>query len=283
MWNPTSKNADIGDLVQLVGLRHKNYIFNIVADKELHTHRGVVKHNDLINLPYGSRITSHNGSPFYLLKPSLVDILQELKRITQILYPKDIGYLLLKMGVTEGQRIIEAGTGSGAMTIALANGVGSIGKIYSYDKNSDFQNLAKRNLSIVGFEKRVEFKLRDIAEGFDEQDVDAIFLDMVNPYDYISVVKKSLKPGGHFASLLPTTNQVNRLLHQLRLHNFGFLEVAEILLRFYKAEADRFRPTDRMVAHTGYLIFGRSVSDNSLEDRFYGEADDQKDDVLNDQ
>lgn len=259
MWNNTAKVASIGDLVQLVGLRHKSYIFNVVENKELHTHRGIIKHNDLVGLPFGSVVLSHNESPFFLLQPSLSDILLDLKRITQILYPKDIGYILLTMGIGEGQHVIEAGTGSGAMTIALAHSVGKAGKITSYDQKKEFQNLAKKNLSMVGLEERVEFKLRNIEEGFDETEVDALFLDVMNPYDYIPQVKASLKPGGFFGCLVPTTNQVSRLLHQLRLNQFAFLEVLEVLLRFYKPEPERLRPTDRMVAHTGFLIFGRPL------------------------
>lgn len=259
MWNINAKSASFGDLVQLVGLRHKSYIFTLTEDKELHTHRGIIKHNDLNGLPFGSKILSHNESPFFLLQPSLSDILVDLKRITQILYPKDIGYILLQMGVGEGQQIIEAGTGSGAMTIALAHAIGSLGKIFSYDQKQEFQNLAKKNIRSLGLENRVEFKIRDIKEGFDEENADAIFLDVINPYDYIEQVKKSLKPGGFFGCLVPTTNQVSRLLHQLRLNKFAFLEVVEVLLRFYKPEPERLRPTDRMVAHTGYLIFGRSL------------------------
>ena len=259
MWNNTAKVASIGDLIQLVGMRHKSYIFNVTEDKELHTHRGVIKHNDLIGLPFGSKVMSHNGSSFFLLQPSIADILMDLKRITQILYPKDIGYILLTMGIGEGQHVIEAGTGSGAMTIALAHSVGKSGKVSSYDQKKEFQNLAKKNLNLVGMEDRVDFKIRNIEEGFDEKDADALFLDVQNPYDYIPQVKAAIKPGGFFGCLVPTTNQVSRLLHQLRLNQFAFLDVVEILLRFYKPEPERLRPTDRMVAHTGFLIFGRPL------------------------
>jgi tRNA (adenine57-N1/adenine58-N1)-methyltransferase len=270
MWNNTAKIASIGDLVQLVGMRHKSYIFNVVEDKELHTHRGIIKHNDLVGLPFGSIVLSHNESPFYLLQPSLSDILLDLKRITQILYPKDIGYILLTMGIGEGQHVVEAGTGSGAMTIALAYSVGKTGKIFSYDQKKEFQNLAKKNLSRVGLEERAEFKIRNIEEGFDETEVDALFLDVMNPYDYIPQVKASIKPGGFFGCLVPTTNQVSRLLHQLRLNQFAFLVVVEVLLRFYKPEPERLRPTDRMVAHTGFLIFGRPLLSDFIFDNDRG-------------
>jgi tRNA (adenine57-N1/adenine58-N1)-methyltransferase len=123
------------------------------------------------------------------------------------------------------------------------------------------------NLDKMGLRPRVIFKARDISEGFDERNVDALFLDIQNPYDYIEQVKSALKPGGFFGSILPTMNQVSLLLEKLHHANFAFIEVCEVLLRFYKTDWERFRPTDRMVAHTGFLIFARSVIefDQNLE------------------
>jgi tRNA (adenine57-N1/adenine58-N1)-methyltransferase len=121
------------------------------------------------------------------------------------------------------------------------------------------QNLARKNLVRMGMDDRVEFKLRDIAEGFDETDADAFFLDVANPYDYIAQVRAALKPGGFFCSLIPTVNQAEKLIYSLRRNKFAFIEMCEILLRYYKPEPSRLRPTDRMVAHTGFLVFGRRI------------------------
>ncbi len=123
----------------------------------------------------------------------------------------------------------------------------------------DMQNLAKKNLTRFGLDARVDFKLRDIGEGFDETDVDSFFLDVPNPYDYIGQVRAALKPGGFLCCLIPTFNQVEKTLQSLRQTNFAFLEVCEMLLRYYKPEPTRLRPTDRMVAHTGFLLFGRKI------------------------
>ena len=251
-----------GDLIQLVGLTHKHFIFSLKAGDELHTHRGVLKHDDLIGLPWGSQVFSHTGAPFFLLQPSIADILNDLPRATQILYPKDIGYILIQMGVAPGQRVMEAGTGSGSMTIALATAVGPDGQVISYEQKLDTQTLAKKNLERVGLASRVDFKLRNIQEGFDETGVDAIFLDVQNPYDYIPQVRAALKPGGFFCTLSPTFNQVEKTLIALRKNKFAFVEVCEIMLRHFKADPARIRPTDRMVAHTGFLIFGRRIEPN---------------------
>ncbi|MBE0670865.1 MAG: tRNA (adenine-N1)-methyltransferase [Anaerolineales bacterium] len=256
-----SSTARDGDLAQLVGLTHKHFIITLKAGGDFQSHRGVLKHDNLIGTPWGSQVFSHTGAPFFLLQPSLSDILNELPRTTQILYPKDIGYILIQMGVAPGQTVMEAGTGSGSMTIALATSVGAEGKVVSYEQKPDVQNLARKNVERIGLASRVTFKLRDIQEGFDETDADAFFLDVQNPFDYIAQVRNALKPGGFFGSILPTFNQVEKTLLALRKNKFAFIEVCELILRYYKADASRLRPTDRMVAHTGFLVFGRKIEE----------------------
>jgi tRNA (adenine57-N1/adenine58-N1)-methyltransferase len=253
------KTAQAGDLIQLVGLSHKNFIFRLSPGSQLQTHRGVVKHDDLIDIPWGSKISSHLGRPFYLFQPALGDILLETRRTTQIMYPKDIGFIVITMGIGPGQHFVEAGTGSGALTTALAFAVGDQGHITTYEVRPDMQKLAKNNLVMLGLDKQVTFKLKDIESGFDETDVDGLFLDLQNPEDYIPQVRSALKPGGRFGSILPTVNQVSRLIRSLEKYNFAFIEVCEIILRYYKPVPQRLRPTDRMVAHTGYLVFARQV------------------------
>ena len=261
-WNLSSTQAQPGDLALLVGLRHKHFIFPLLPGGSYHTHRGILYHDDLIGKPWGSQVFSHQGSPFFMLQPSLADLLVDLKRSTQIMYPKDIGFILITMSVGPGQHLMEAGTGSGSMTIAMAHMVGPTGRVYTYEKRPEFQKLARKNLERLGLDERVEFKLGDIADGISETDMDACFLDVPNPWDYIPQVRAALKPGGFFCNLVPTVNQVERLLYVLRREHFAFVEVCELLLRYYKPEAMRLRPTDRMVAHTGYLTFGRRIEPN---------------------
>lgn len=258
-FTPPSSIARDGDLAELIGLRHKHFIFNLQAGAKFETHRGVLLHDDLIGKPWGTQVFSHLGAPFYLVQPSLADLLIDIPRTTQIMYPKDIGFILVTMGVGPGQKVMEAGTGSGSMTTALAYAVGNEGRVVSYEVKPDVQNLAKKNLSRFGLASRVDFKLRDIEQGFDETDADSFFLDVPNPYDYIVQVRAALKPGGFLCCLIPTFNQVEKTLSALRQNKFAFIEVCEILLRYYKPEPTRLRPTDRMVAHTGYLIFARRI------------------------
>lgn len=258
-FTPPSSIARDGDLAELVGLRHKHFILNLQAGAKFETHRGILLHDDLIGKPWGTQVFSHMGAPFFLLQPSLADLLIDIPRTTQILYPKDIGFILVTMGVGPGQKVMEAGTGSGSMTTALAFAVGSEGRVVSYEVKQDVQNLAKKNLTRFGLASRVDFKLRDIEEGLDETDAASFFLDVPNPYDYIRQVRAALKPGGFLCCLIPTFNQVEKTLYALRQFKFAFIEVCEVLLRYYKPEPSRMRPVDRMVAHTGFLVFARRI------------------------
>lgn len=257
--NGASSLAQPGDLAQLVGLTHKNFIVRLEPGAQLQTHRGVVRHDDLIGKPWGSQVFSHQGNSFFLLRPGLADLLRETRRNTQIVFPKDIGFILLTMGIGPGQLVVEGGTGSGAMTTALAFAVGPQGRVVTYEARPEMLELAKKNLRRVGLEERVTFKRRDIGEGFDEREADSLFLDVPNPEDYVEQARQALQPGAHFGCILPTLNQVSRLVSSLERNRFAFIEVCELLLRYYKPVPARLRPTDRMVAHTGYLIFARPI------------------------
>jgi tRNA (adenine57-N1/adenine58-N1)-methyltransferase len=260
MIEPTDRiHAQEGDLALLAGPRQKHFIIRLTRGEALETHRGILKHEDLIGLPWGSMVYSHLGRTFVLLVPSLTDLLQHTKRNTQIMYAKDIGFIMMMMNIGPGQHVMEAGTGSGALTTALASMVGPDGHVTTYEARPEMQKLAQKNIHRLGLDDRVTFKLRNITDGFDEQGADALFLDLPNPYDFIDQVRSALKPGGFFGTILPTTNQVTRLLSALQRGNFVFIEVCEIMLRYYQAIPEKLRPTDRMVAHTGYLIFGRPI------------------------
>jgi tRNA (adenine57-N1/adenine58-N1)-methyltransferase len=254
--NPSSR-VQPGDLAQLIDPRGRQQIVQLNPEGRLQTQHGQILFDDLFGLPWGSHVKTHIGKNFLLLQPSLHDILLNIRRGGTIMYPKDMGFILLNMNIIRGTRVIEAGSGSGAFTIALASTVGPEGHIYSYDLRDDMQTLARKNVDKFGLGEQVTFACQDIAYGFNERGVDALFLDLPNPEDYIEQVRQALKPGGFFGSLLPTTNQVERLLEALQAFNFSFLELCEIMLRYYKPVPARLRPDDRLTAHTGFLVFGR--------------------------
>jgi tRNA (adenine57-N1/adenine58-N1)-methyltransferase len=252
-----------GDLVLLIDSKDKPFIFRLQPGIELQTHRGVIRHDDLAGRPWGTRVASHLGESFTLLSPTLYDILLHLRRQSQIVFPKELGYILLRLSVGSGARVIEAGTGSGALTLALAWAVGPEGRVYSYDRRADMQAVARRNLESVGLEGRVTFYERSVEDGFLEAEVDALFLDLPDPHLFLPQVRSALRPGSPFGAILPTTNQIAALLGAMEANEFAFVEVCAIMLRFYKTIPQRLRPLDRMVAHTGYLIFARPLAAGS--------------------
>jgi tRNA (adenine57-N1/adenine58-N1)-methyltransferase len=254
-----SLTVQSGDLALFIDPRGKKHIIQIRKDGIFQTNHGQIVLNDLIGMPWGECVKTHLNKSFIMVQPSLKDVLKNLKRNTTIMYPKDIGFILLNMNIGSGNTVIEAGTGSGALTAALCWAVGPTGHVYSYDTWDKIQFLAQKNVKTLGFSDRVTFKLKDIADGFDERGVDSLFLDLPDPENHLPAVREALKPGGFFGSLVPTVNQVSRLVESLNNHGFFDIEVCEIMLRYYKPVPARLRPDDRMTAHTGFLIFARPI------------------------
>jgi tRNA (adenine57-N1/adenine58-N1)-methyltransferase len=243
--------AQENDLILLIGPRGKRFIIRLQAGATQHTHKGVIEHDAIIGQPLGRQVSSHMGHAFLVLEPSTHDLIMNVRRNTQIIYPKEAGYVLLKMNLYSGGRVVEAGSGSGALTLALARAVAPEGRVFSYESRPEMQRNAVRNL--------------DIAEGFDETDVDALFLDVRTPWDYLEQTRLALKGGGFFGALVPTTNQVSHLIAALEHYSFGNIEVEELLVRAYKPVSERLRPADTMVGHTGFLIFARMVDVEDTE------------------
>jgi len=243
----------------LVILGRKRFLMRLQAGQLQHTHHGLIRHDEVIGQVPGKQLATHLGFPLVVLRPSLYDIIMSIERVSQIVYPKETGYILLKLSVGPGSRIIEAGTGSGALAVALAHTVRPDGRVYSYEQREDMLRVANRNLANSALADWVELKQRDIAEGFDERDVDAVFLDVREPWMYLTQVWEALAEGGFFGAIVPTANQVSDLISGLEQGHFTDIEVCEILLRGYKPVPARLRPTDRMVGHTGYLIFARRL------------------------
>ena len=252
--------ARTNDLVLLVSEDKKRFFVHLSAGAVFHTHKGQVSHDDIIGRPLGRVVCSHNDHAFLVLSPSIHDLSMNVRRATQIVYPKDIGYILLKLNIVPGARVIEAGTGSGALAIALARYVSPGGRLYSYDMREDMLRLAAKNLALAGLQDVVDLKLRDIEHGFDEEDVNAVFLDVRAPWDHLPQVAAALRDGGFFGAIVPTANQVIDLLAGLKSGLWADIEVSELLLRTYKTVPARLRPEDRLTPHTGFLIFARKLA-----------------------
>lgn len=245
------------NLAILLAPSGKRYLRSINADDQMHTSDGALDMNDVLASGFGGVVKTRQGKPFKIMRPSLYDLVKGVKRQTQIIYPKDIGYICMRLGAGNGQRIIEAGSGSGSLTLALSWFSGTTGHIYTYEAREEFYKLCGRNLAWAGVGENVTQYNHDIEEGFFETDADALFLDVREPWLYLEKALAAVKPGATLGFLVPTVDQVGRLLTEFELLPFEDIEVSELLLRRWKPVADRLRPEDRMVAHTGFLIFAR--------------------------
>lgn len=243
--------------VVLVLPNGKRYIKIFSEDQDWQNNDGTIKGHDVLASDYGEIIITSLGTPIRLEEATLDDLIMGIKRQTQIIYPKDIAYICLRMGAGPGRKIVEAGCGSGGLTLALSWFCGNTGKVISHDAREEFIRLAQRNLSWAGLGENVEWHCQDISEGFCARNADSVFLDVREPWLYLKQVQQAIKKGGMAAFLLPTMNQISELLLALENEPFGEVEIVEILIRQWKALADRLRPKDRMTAHTGFIVFCR--------------------------
>lgn len=247
-----------GELALITTPRGKRSLRRIEENQDMHTQDGILRMADVAAVPFGSEVLTTLGVPFRIQKPTLSDLIKGVKRQTQILYPKDIGYVCTRLGVGPNRTVVEAGTGSGSLTLALSWFSGPTGHVHTFEAREEFHKLARRNLEWAGLGGNVTMHCRDIAEGFgDVTGADALFLDVRTPWEYLGHIPAAVCPGAALAFLVPTVDQVSRLLLGMEQGPFDDLEVCEILVRRWKPVADRLRPEDRMVAHTGFLIFAR--------------------------
>jgi tRNA (adenine57-N1/adenine58-N1)-methyltransferase len=207
------------------------------------------------------KIETNKGVPFYVLRPSLADLMMKVKRRTTIIYPKEAGIILLELGIESGSRVIEIGSGSGSLTVLLSRIVGKEGRVYSFERRAEHQEIAIANVKKFGKIEHVEFLLKDpVAEnGFGVGEVDAIFVDIPTPWVLVPHVWKALRPGGHVGFLSPNIEQVQTTIKRLEENGFVRIRTIEVWTRGIRVKEFLTRPFDRMVGHTGYLFFAQKV------------------------
>jgi tRNA (adenine57-N1/adenine58-N1)-methyltransferase len=248
-----------GDDIFLYLDRKRTYLVRVEAEKSFHTHKGYIQLGDLIGKEYGTRIVSSMGIEFVALKPTLRDHIFKTSRRTQISYPKDISLIIMYSGIGPGSRVVEAGTGTGALTSAIAHYIKPSGRVYTYEVRQEFQKNAKKNLERAGLLDYVELKEGDVTGGIEEKDVDAVILDLATPWLVVPHAYTALKGSGVLVSFSPTIDQIVKTAEALTEHGFVGIETVESLMRFMQVERGKTRPQTVMTGHTGYLTFARKA------------------------
>lgn len=248
-----------GDPFLLFLTQRKTYLIKAEAGKTFHTHKGFIRFDDVIGKEYGSTVLSSLGAEFVVLKPLLRDYIMKSVRRTQITYPKDIALIVMFSGIGSGSHVVEAGTGTGALTTALAHYVKPKGKVYSYEIREEFLKIAEKNLKRAGLIDFVELKNKDITVGIDESDVDAVVLDLATPWLVIPHANGALKPSGTIVSFSPTIDQSVKTTEALEENRFVEIETIESLMRGMQVERGKTRPQTLMTGHTGYITYARKA------------------------
>ncbi len=249
-----------GDLVLIYLDAKRQFLVQMASGLKLSSDHGAMDVDSIIGKPFGYTGTTHLGHPFYCLKPSISDIMLKVKRMTTIVYPKDLGYLLLETSIGPGDRVIEVGTGSGALTIALAKLVARDGVVYSYERRDEFVQNAKKNVERAGCLKNVEFRICDVAaDGFSDKDVDAVFIDVPEPWAIIPHAADAVKTGHYVVSWSPNVEQVRRTIEVMKEHHFVRISAHEMILRELLVRTQGTRPRERSITHTAYLVKAQKV------------------------
>lgn len=248
-----------GGLVLLYFDIRRQWLLRVEKGKEFHTHKGFIRIDEIIGLPLGSEVKSSMGEKFWLLKPTTHDFIMHSVRRTQIMYPKDIGLIVLKLSLSSGLKVLEVGAGSGAMTVAAATAIKPTGHIHTYEVRGEFADIAERNLKRASVRDYVTVHRADASAGIDEDGFDAAIIDVGDPWPLIPLVHKALVGGAPLVSFSPTMNQVERTTETLGRVGFVNIHTLECLIREIRADTGKTRPATMMVGHTGYMTFAQKV------------------------
>ncbi len=253
-----SKKVKLNDTVVLIENSNKRYLLLIQDKTDKFKGIGVFNPTVLIGKQYGEECEI-GSKKFWLLRPSLQDKLLGMKRHAQIILPRDAAQIIMNCSITSGQIVLEAGIGSGSLTMALANAVAPNGRVISYDNRKEFINYAMKNLKLGNLDGYVTTKLKDITEGIDEKELDTVIFDIPNPWEAVVHAWYALKAGGYFCSYSPLISQVEKTVKEIKKHKFIDLKTFENIQREMIVSDYGTRPSFEMLGHTGYLTFARKV------------------------
>ncbi len=243
--------------VLLIDQKQRGYLTTLASGQIFHTHAGMVAHDDVIGLAEGSQVLTSTGRRFLVVRPTLADVVLKMPRGAQVIYPKDLGAILLAADVGPGMRVLEAGVGSGALSMAMLR---AGAQVLGYEIRADFARRARANVVEWVGEAPYDVVERDVYEGIEERDLDRVVLDLPEPWRVLPHAEKALRPGGILLAYLPTINQVSVLRAVMARSRFAMAETSELLRRTWHVEERSVRPDHRMVAHTGFLTTARLLA-----------------------
>jgi tRNA (adenine57-N1/adenine58-N1)-methyltransferase len=250
-----------GDKVLLVDSKGRQYLVELVEGGEFHTHTGIVPHADLLGHPEGTTVRSTTGARYTAMRPTLTDFVLRMPRGAQVIYPKDLGPILLLADIQPGLRVFESGVGSGALSMTLLRAGASV---VGYEVRDDFAERARGNVhSFLGDEASARYRVevRDTYEGIDERDLDRVVLDLPEPWQVVKHAAVAMRPGGIIVSYSPSIAQVMQLHEAFADSGFHLAQTVELLQRTWHVEGQAVRPDHRMVAHTGFLTSARLLGE----------------------
>jgi len=247
-----------GGDVLLTSYKGKKRVVKIQGDR-IHTHKGYVQVGDIVGRKPGLIVRTHTGEEMFALNPLVVDYIPKLARRTQVMYPKDLGYMVLSLGISAGFKVLDAGTGSGAAAMVMASLVKPTGKVFSYDVNEESIKVARRNLERVGLSEYVELVCEDVKTTVFKEFFDAALIDLPDPWGTLENVLRFLKPSARICLVLPTMNQLEKTYEAMVNLGIIHLETVEMFLRRIRPFQGKVRPESFMTGHTAYLMLGAKV------------------------
>jgi tRNA (adenine57-N1/adenine58-N1)-methyltransferase catalytic subunit len=253
-----SRPLEPGERVLLVDSKQRRHLVTLAEGGEFHSHAGVLRHDDLIGRDEGISVRTTLGARLLAVRPTLSEYVLEMPRGAQVIYPKDLGPILMLADIFPGARVLESGVGSGALTMTLLRAVGPTGSVVGYELRDDFAARAQRNVTgLLGDDLPLRVEVRDVYDGIDDDDFDRVVLDLPEPWRVVKHATNALRPGGILLAYLPTIMQVARLREELAQSPFGMAQTLEVMHRTWHVDGQSVRPDHRMVAHTGFLTHAR--------------------------
>lgn len=260
-----------GDRVQLTGPKGRLNTVTLVPGGEFHSHRGMIAHSDLVGLPDGSVVANNTGEEYLALRPLLSDFVMSMPRGAAIVYPKDAAQILSLADIFPGARVVEAGVGSGALSLHLLRAIGREGELLSFERREEFAEIARANAAAFSgsLPENWSVTVGDLQEVLPmtcaPATVDRVVLDMLAPWECVGVAAEALKPGGVMICYVATVTQLSRVAEELRRHGgFTHPQANETMVRGWHVEGLAVRPDHRMVAHTGFLITARRLAPGAV-------------------